>query len=359
MATPETINLAALLAPIPGEKPAGEDVRYTGPHDQIKEKRQIDDRSQFGTKAKDPEWGAIIRLATTTLQEKSKDLQIAAWLTEALTRQEGFAGLRDGLTLLDGLLNTHWDGCFPEIPDGDLSFRVSPFVWMNSTDARTPLTCRDAVLSVPLTDPTGLAYGWLDRKNSREVDLLAQQNPDRHKEALAEGRITGEQFDAAVTSSPRAFYERLTEDVIAAHAAAERLQATLRARFGSEAPSVFDLQQAIEECRDVVTRIVTQKREADPDAAAAQDAGDSSTGAAPRRAAPAGGIDPVDRADALRRLAAVAAFFKRTEPHNPLAYLVERAIRWGGMPLEEWLREVVSSDDILGRIRETLGLPKP
>ena len=61
----------------------------------------------------------------------------------------------------------------------------------------------------------------------------------------------------------------------------------------------------------------------------------------------------------MRRLAAVAAFFKRTEPHNPLAYLVERAIRWGGMPLEEWLREVVSSDDILGRIRETLGLPKP
>jgi hypothetical protein len=58
---------------------------------------------------------------------------------------------------------------------------------------------------------------------------------------------------------------------------------------------------------------------------------------APERSAPydhpAGvSIDPQSRADALRRLAAVAAYFRRTEPHSPVSYLVQRAVRWGEMP---------------------------
>ena len=71
------------------------------------------------------------------------------------------------------------------------------------------------------------------------------------------------------------------------------------------------------------------------------------------------GIDPVDRADALRRLGAVAAFFRRTEPHSPVAYLVQRAIRWADMPLDVWLREVVANDDVLSRVKETLGIKEP
>jgi type VI secretion system protein ImpA len=68
---------------------------------------------------------------------------------------------------------------------------------------------------------------------------------------------------------------------------------------------------------------------------------------------------PRDRADALRRLASVADFFRRTEPHSPVSYLVQRAARWGEMPLDEWLKEVVSDTAVLGHIRETLGLKEP
>jgi len=65
---------------------------------------------------------------------------------------------------------------------------------------------------------------------------------------------------------------------------------------------------------------------------------------------------PQDRADALCRLAAVAEYFRKTEPHSPVAYLVQRAVRWGEMPLEEWLREVIHDESVLGQLRETLGL---
>ena len=61
-------------------------------------------------------------------------------------------------------------------------------------------------------------------------------------------------------------------------------------------------------------------------------------------------------ADAIRRLAAVAEYFHRTEPHSPVAYLVQRAVRWGEMPLEAWLQEVIHDEGVLGQVRETLGL---
>ena len=67
-------------------------------------------------------------------------------------------------------------------------------------------------------------------------------------------------------------------------------------------------------------------------------------------------LEPRDRADALRRLQAIAAYFQRTEPHSPVSYLVQRAVRWGEMPLEQWLNEVISDKTALAHLRETLGL---
>jgi len=67
-------------------------------------------------------------------------------------------------------------------------------------------------------------------------------------------------------------------------------------------------------------------------------------------------LEPADRADALVRLAAVAAYFRRAEPQNPAIYLIERAVRWVQMPLEAWLQTVISDDSVLTSVRDTLGL---
>jgi type VI secretion system protein ImpA len=52
-------------------------------------------------------------------------------------------------------------------------------------------------------------------------------------------------------------------------------------------------------------------------------------------------------------------FFRRTEPNSPVANLIQRAIRWADMPLDVWLREVVANDDVLSRVKETLGIKEP
>jgi len=62
------------------------------------------------------------------------------------------------------------------------------------------------------------------------------------------------------------------------------------------------------------------------------------------------------KAEALNALTLVAEYFRKTEPHSPVSYLVQRAISWGGMDLNEWLNEVIKDDSTLSQLREGLGI---
>ena len=94
-----------LLNPIPGENPSGASLRYDPLYDKIKEARREDDdapQGEWAYERKTADWKQVIKLAGDALATKSKDLQLAAWLTEATLRTEGFAGLLAGPEVLPG-----------------------------------------------------------------------------------------------------------------------------------------------------------------------------------------------------------------------------------------------------------------
>lgn len=62
-----------------------------------------------------------------------------------------------------------------------------------------------------------------------------------------------------------------------------------------------------------------------------------------------------NRTQALQQLRLVADFFRRTEPHSPVAYLAERAAGWGDMPLHVWLRAVIKDPAAIAGLDELLG----
>jgi type VI secretion system protein ImpA len=62
-----------------------------------------------------------------------------------------------------------------------------------------------------------------------------------------------------------------------------------------------------------------------------------------------------NRGQALQQLRLVAEFFRRTEPHSPVAYLAERAASWGEMPLHVWLRAVIKDPSAIAGVEELLG----
>ena len=48
-----------------------------------------------------------------------------------------------------------------------------------------------------------------------------------------------------------------------------------------------------------------------------------------------------NREDAFKKLMEISDFFRRTEPHSPIPYILERAVKWGDMPLETLIRELI------------------
>src|SRR5499433_684900 len=107
-----------LLNPIPGENPSGANLRYAPVYDKIKEARREDDdapQGEWRRERKLADWPLTIKLITEALSKKSKDLQLAAWLTEALIRRNGMSGLDEGLQVLHGLVENFWDTVYPEL----------------------------------------------------------------------------------------------------------------------------------------------------------------------------------------------------------------------------------------------------
>src|SRR5712671_2525873 len=96
-----------LLNPIPGENPSGPNLRYDPVYDKIREARRADEELQLSEEAskkdvwtravKKPDFSQVSKLCTEVLAKKSKDVQIAAWLTEALAAQEKLPGLVQGI----------------------------------------------------------------------------------------------------------------------------------------------------------------------------------------------------------------------------------------------------------------------
>ena len=267
----KAIDVDAVLAPIPGANPAGENLRYTPTYDDIKEARRADDphdRGAWQRELKTSDWDKVIALAVAALTGKTKDLQIAAWLTEALTLTAGFDGLATGLKILVGLVRDFWDHVYPEVEEGDLEFRVGPIEFLNE---RLPFCIKQVAVTDSKTTP---GYSWLTWQESRRVgydkDLLDQWgNVDDGKkrardELIADGKVTAETFDAGVAKSSKSFYESLAASLTTARQEFEALDGLLDEKFGREAPRVAELKKALEECEQLVSKLVKEKGGREP-----------------------------------------------------------------------------------------------
>ncbi len=109
-----TTSHTHLLEPISGDNPGGTDVSFSEAYDEIREARRQDDPSlaqgEWETSLKVAQWPRVKALSEAILSEQSKDIQVAAWYTEAMARQNGFAGLTMGLQVLDSIVPSYVSG---------------------------------------------------------------------------------------------------------------------------------------------------------------------------------------------------------------------------------------------------------
>ena len=328
-----------LLAPIPGPNPAGTYLRYEPLYDQIKEARREDDdlpRGDWQATRKTADWPLVIRLTSEALSKQSKDLQLAAWLTEALLRKDGIAGLRQGLDLLRQLLEQYWDSVYPELEDGDAEMRAAPVEWVG---ARLDVAVRFAPLNADrhsLIDYR--AAQSVPTKEDAEADSDRQEARDR---AIAEGRLTPEEFEASFLATPKEWYRTLVADLDGAAAIVTELDQQCRTWFGAVAPGFLPLRDALTEVRQFAAQLMVRKLELEPDSvegdvalAGAVPGGPGTessmaAGTGPRAGGSAHVAAPRTRDEAAAWVALAAAVIRRERPADPAAYLMVRGFRWG------------------------------
>ena len=333
-----------LLVPIPGANPAGAELRYDPVYDKIKEARREDDdapQGEWQTERKVADWPLVIKLAKEALTKRSKDLQLAVWLTEAMLKREGLPGLRAGLELLDGLVEQYWDGLYPAIEDGDAEMRAAPLEWAGS---RLDLAVRQ-------TPVTRAGHTFLQYTASRLIPTEAEAAEDEGKNAtraaaVADGKPTAEEVDQGFAATPKAWYRALAADAAGCLEALQRLDEHSQERFGADAPSFGKLRTALEEVQRAAGQLVKRKLEVEPDPPQFDPTGATVADLAPPpephfgapAAAPAAAAvgparpltaDAASREDAAARIVSAAKYLRQADPYNPASYLLLRGFRWG------------------------------
>lgn len=334
------LELAPLLSPISDDRPSGEDLSFSLEYDVIQEARRADDPSleqgEWVTDLKSADWPAVARLSSELLQQRSKDLRLAVWWAEAQTRVHGFAGLARGYRLVAGLCERFWDDVHPQVEDGDLEQRIGNISWLigHSTGWLRQL---------PLTEAPQGRFGLAEFEMAR----------GRPGDPMIEPAL--ETLEAARRDTPHAFYQHLTTLLPECREALAELEECVDRRLGRDGPSFTALREQLAHLCDVGTRFAREAGvliDGEPEPAASADPA-SAISAAPVVAGSPQGV-PASRREAIAQLRRVAEYFRRTEPHSPVAYLADKAASWGEMPLHVWLKRVIKDGGTLAQMEEML-----
>jgi type VI secretion system protein ImpA len=338
------IQLDEFLQPVSEASPSGVDLRYDPVYDNIKEARRQDDNLNQGawqTERKLADYPKVINLAGTALKKKSKDLHLAAWMTDALLRRDGFEGLAGGLKLLHDLVGQFWDTLYPQIDDGDLELRAAPLEWI-------ALKLEEPVRNSPLNRE---GHSWFVYNQSRSVlyedEAKTPDQKKRREKDIKEGKLPPEVFDKAFTETPKAYYVNLEKQLDASIANVTELGTICDEKFGSDAPSFGKLKASLEQVRHVAHALLTKKREIEPDpvvveptpetpeqTTAAEEGVPSAPGEARAPTAITFTVNSSEspaRRELVEKVATVAAALRQTEPYSPAPYLMIRGLRWGDL----------------------------
>lgn len=341
-----SIDLTSLLAEREEAPPCGPNLEYSPEYIEVMRLAQGTPEVEYGShrrEASEPDWKAV-KLAALPLLERTCDLQLAVLLTRALSALNGFAGLRDGLALIEGFLAGYWAHLHPRLEaddDDDPTERISVLAALNERQGLLRVLCDAPLIDSPVR-----------RIALRDVLVAEGEWP-----APAEGgALETHEIDSAANA---AAYEDLAATAALLDEAADRLSAiasTLNEQTAYAASGTLDaLQGAVKRAGEAVHLRLGQHPGA-PRAQAAVAQGEAAVDAAetPQGAVPGGLGCIATRDDVLRALERIRDYYDANEPASPVPLLLERAQRMVDMRFLDIVSEL--SPSALPEIQHIAGL---
>lgn len=354
MASPAVVDFTKLLAPISADAPTGVDLRAdkspTSFYYQIRGARNAARDAEKlvlrGDPTEPPDWKSVLRLCEKALAEQTKDLEITVYFIEALVRVHQFRGLRDGFQLAAEFVDRFWDKLYPRPDEDGMSTRTKPLESLNNAEA---------TLIVPIgrIPVTGGSVLYADYKEG----LRLKQSTD--PKVRQKGDAALEEFKKAKEETPAQFYAALVEDLGACVNEFTKFSEALKKKCGDSGPPTSAIRNALTEYLDLAKSLAPEPAKAQPPEAPKADTKPSpATPNKPEAPAVVGVIG--SRKQALETLQKVAAYFRETEPHSPISYNVEQAIRWANLSLPALLNELIPEEAPRKNVFKQVGIvPEP
>ncbi len=363
---PEGFDLDALLEPIPGDNPQGVDIREDfspqSPYNRLRDARsdardaeKMIDNGDPNAGDPGPMWRIVRETGLKTLRETAKDLEVAAWVTEAYVRSHGLAGLAAGATLIKGLSDGYWDGLFPLPDDYGVETRIAPVTGLNGRDGGGSLI--QPLYKLHFFDrPDGTPITFFTYQSSEQLPGLP---PERQAARIKAGAVPWEDMEKEARTAGASTLGRIRDEATAALGAWEAMATLLDEKASEDPPSTSHVRDMLRQIHTAAIRYAPA-----PEAAEEVVGEEAAPGAAEGggTAGPAGfssAARTVSRDDALKTLETIATFFRRTEPASPLAYTLDDAIRRAKLTWPELLQEVVPDANVRQAILTSLGIRPP
>lgn len=366
MPSADVLDFEKLLAPIPGEKPTGGDLRVNaGPtslYYQVKDGRSAaratERRIEGGQDETPPDWKPVVSAATKALSEATKDLELTAYLIEGLCRTQGVAGLRDGFKLARGLAENFWDGLLPAPDEDGLATTLGPLAGLNGDDAEGTLIA--PINRIAITESA--SHGKLSTAVYLQAVAVAKiVDPDARERRIAAGSPSMEMVQKAVDETPAPFYRTLHDDLTAALDEFAKLNAVLDEKGGRFAPPTSAIRNALEGVLAAINDVARGKLAVTATVAAPIDsAAEAGAPGQPNTGDSGAGGERLPtvrtRDDALNAILQLSDYFRRTEPHSMVPYALEQAVRWARMPLPELMKELIDDDSARRALFKQVGI---
>ncbi|MBX3503498.1 MAG: type VI secretion system protein TssA [Alphaproteobacteria bacterium] len=353
------IDVPALLAPIPGDKPTGanprDDDSATSPYYDVRNVRGVanaaekdwlnlelsaDPRADEARERAMQAWGQVQEKCEAILREKSKDLEIIEWLIEALVRLEDFAGLHAGLVLAAETLEKYWEDVNYSVDPDDPTAKGFNFDRLNKTLVAP-------IRRTPVTPPAG-------DKGPLPLDELQRMQKD--KAGLGEA-------EAAARAGGRPYYQPLGVHIRGTIANWQRINKFLDGKMNDDAPMLGPLSELLVDLEKMVKLVAGSLVDPPPTGGPAAAEGDA---AAAADGAPGGAqanfARPgtfATREQALDMLAAVAKYFREYEPQSPVSYALDATIDRARMSLPDLLAELLPDADARRKMLQIAGIRPP
>ena len=353
------MDIDTLLTPISETMPTGADARvepeitqhYYALKDARTTARAAERSNVFDNNSSEiPEWLTIITQAPQVLCEQTKDLEICSWYTEALVRKEGFSGLRHGFELIRGLIEQYWNELYP-MPDEDgLETRVAPLTGLNGSGGEGVLIA--PIRNVKITSSSSHeSFNLWQYQQALEMQKIHDENDRQNRINSAGFSLTDIQQSVSETADE--FFIQIIEDLNTCIDDYKAISNKLDEYCGMEiSPPTRNILNVLEECLgavkhlagDVLDQSLENESEAGTDSTQENTASTASYGAI------------TSRDEAFKQLLRISDFFKKTEPHSPLAAILQRAVDWGNMPLEQLIQELIPDNSSREHFKHLTGI---